>query len=285
MKFKIPATAVAADKLSIKLGEEATAREWKRAAMVYARVRVQAEQGRPSDEEKVKSDLLSPAEYAALGIHGLCSKNTVRRYWQAWSNAITEGLAEPVSLGDEVELPDAEWADYYSPAPVETPPYFVPSGNKDPIPTGDVNEWDAANSFSQQSRRASTMPQGDCPPIASDVDKPEGQPLGPNGWGPEDGRDPRGGFPDAVETDYRPRAPLPDLDDDEDEDFDADYFNETIFNLYLDSLKNYAENIFKTIDGVTFRGDADKTLEVIEKVRETLTEIENAVNHSKENGA
>src|SRR6516164_9422137 len=60
----------AADKLAGELGELATAVARQRAALVYARVRVQDGQGRPT-VEKAKTGLLSPAEYALRGIHGL----------------------------------------------------------------------------------------------------------------------------------------------------------------------------------------------------------------------
>jgi hypothetical protein len=124
-RFTIPVDPHAADRVAGELGELATATEWKRAAIVYARVRVQDSQGRPPTET-VRSALLSPAEYAVRGIHGLRSKTTVRAYWRAWDNAVTEGLAQPVSLGDSVQLPDAEWADYPSTVQPVTPPYYRP---------------------------------------------------------------------------------------------------------------------------------------------------------------
>jgi WhiB family transcriptional regulator, redox-sensing transcriptional regulator len=114
--FTIPADPTDADHLAGELGELATACEWKRAAIVYARVQVSEHGG---DRSKLKSDLangkMTPAEYAVLGIHGLRSPQTVRRYWRAWQRAVDEGLAEPVKLGDTVELPTAEWGDFYAP--------------------------------------------------------------------------------------------------------------------------------------------------------------------------
>jgi hypothetical protein len=76
--FTIPVDPAAADAMAGELGELATATEWKRAAIVYARVRVQEGQGRPPAAEMVSSDLLTPAEYALRGIHGLRSKTTIR---------------------------------------------------------------------------------------------------------------------------------------------------------------------------------------------------------------
>lgn len=161
--FTVPADPAAADAMAGELGALATATEWKRAAIVYARVRVQDGQGRPPGAEKDKTDLLSPAEYALRGIHGLRSKTTVRAYWRAWDNAVAEGLAQPVSLGDTVDLPDAEWADYYQyGSQPTTPPYYVPppSANRhrrDHLALGDFRGG---------------LGLGSCPPLASDMDPP-----------------------------------------------------------------------------------------------------------------
>jgi hypothetical protein len=126
--FTIPVDPTKADDLATELGELATATEWKRAAIVYARVQVGQHGG---DRTKTRTDLdsgkLTTEQYALLGIHGLRSKTTIRAYWRAWDNAINEGVAEPVSLGDEVGLPDAEWADYYHPTMAQlVPPYYRP---------------------------------------------------------------------------------------------------------------------------------------------------------------
>jgi hypothetical protein len=171
--FSIPSDPDKADHLATELGELATATEWKRAALVYARVRVQDSAGRPPGK-KVTDDLLSPAEYALRGIHGLRSKTTVRAYWRAWDNAITEGLAEPVSLGDEVELPDAEWADYYTPQNHTTPPYHRPDGQsvEDVLADSVVGESFTVVRDSGVSMR-DRLGTGQCPPLASTLDDEE----------------------------------------------------------------------------------------------------------------
>jgi len=178
--FAIPADPRKADALAGELGELATSVEWRRAALVYARVRVQDGQGRPT-AEMAKSGLLSPAQYARRGIHGLRSKTTVISYWRAWDNACAEGLAVPVSLGDEVELPSAEWADFYHPVDHSTPPYYVPPqwSMAEPVPTHDVSDDDAHETWEERNRRDG-LGLGSCPPVASDVDQPEGGPLGPS---------------------------------------------------------------------------------------------------------
>jgi hypothetical protein len=163
-RFRIPSDPASADQLASELGELATATEWKRAALVYSRVRVQEGQGRPTSE-KAKFGLLSPAEYALLGVHGLRSRTTIRAYWRAWDNAITEGLARPVKLGDEVELPDAQWEDYYHITP-DCPPWANTAAPSRPV---EEMPWREPG-----RSRWRDLPLGDCPPAASDVDEPPG---------------------------------------------------------------------------------------------------------------
>ena len=137
MRFTIPADPDQADALAGELGELASATEWRRAAIVYSRVHVRDSQGRPT--EKVTSDhLMPPAEYAEKGVYGLRSRTTIRAYWRAWHQAIADGLAQTVSLGDEIELPSVEWNDYYRPLDLTTPPAaadYVPPPPND----GDTN--------------------------------------------------------------------------------------------------------------------------------------------------
>jgi len=111
--FILPASGAEADRLAADLGTVAHATGWKLAALVYARVRVQEQHGRPRTET-VNLDLLSPEQFAALEIRGLTSKNTVRAYWRAWHSAIVRGVAQPVRLGDTVTLPDRDFWDFYA---------------------------------------------------------------------------------------------------------------------------------------------------------------------------
>jgi len=75
---KIPRSVEEAETQLGILGALIHSREWERAAIVAAFVEV-GSQG----VGKVSSDL-SPAEFAAKGIAGLRSKNTVQRYAEAW---------------------------------------------------------------------------------------------------------------------------------------------------------------------------------------------------------
>jgi hypothetical protein len=156
--FVVPAKPGDADKLAGELGELATACEWKRAAIVYARVRVSEHGGHRS---KTKTGLangkIGPKEYALRGVHGLRSPTTIRRYWWAWQHAIDEGLAEPVELGDTIMLPDAEWADYCTPVDRSVPPWANTASPPTPIP--------------HESRRGGDgLGLGECPPKSSDLD-------------------------------------------------------------------------------------------------------------------
>jgi hypothetical protein len=161
--FTIPSDPDKADHLATELGELATAAEWKRAALVYARVRVQdSAGGDPATRAKVKGDIgdqrLTPAEYALRGIHGLRSKTTIRAYYRAWDNAVVEGLAQPVELGDEVELPDsAQWEDCYTPQNRSVSPFERPEPQ---------SETDRQRSQGAANR----LGRGQCPPLASSLD-------------------------------------------------------------------------------------------------------------------
>jgi hypothetical protein len=81
------------------------AREWERAAIVYAftkKVGGGARTGRETGQ-------LSLREFADLGIAGLTNRESVARYHDAWQDAIDKGEAQPVTPGQKIKLPDAEW--------------------------------------------------------------------------------------------------------------------------------------------------------------------------------
>jgi hypothetical protein len=127
--FTLPSTAAEADTVVDSLGVLATATEWKRAAIIHTRVTVRDRRGRPNGQ-KLTNDLLTPDEYAALGIHGLRSATTVRRYCRAWQKAIDDGLTVPGCWGGTVKLPTADWADYYLPDIPDPDPDSGESSNR-----------------------------------------------------------------------------------------------------------------------------------------------------------
>lgn len=108
--IKIPT----AEQLNVALGgldRLLTAKEWERAAIVYAFTTNEDKGGRPenlSDRGQV-SFPASISAFAGLGFAGLLKRQTVAMYRSRWQDAIDQGLASPVSPGDEIELPDVEW--------------------------------------------------------------------------------------------------------------------------------------------------------------------------------
>lgn len=88
-----------------------TASEWRRAAIVWAFTT--DKQGQRTSHTSVQS--LGVAEFAALGISGLQSRNTVAKYRRAWAKAIEAGHAFDVQPGDDVVLPGVDWRTYFNP--------------------------------------------------------------------------------------------------------------------------------------------------------------------------
>jgi hypothetical protein len=149
--FTLPSTATEADGLASDLGVLATATEWKRAAIIHARVTVRDRRGRP-DGQKLTNDLLTPDDYAALGVHGLRSATTVRRYWRAWQRAVDDGLTVPACLGGTVKLPTADWADYYLPDIPDPDPDRGESSNLGTLLAGDLLRVLAVKTFAATDR-------------------------------------------------------------------------------------------------------------------------------------
>jgi len=105
----IPDTIDAAKESLAGLDGLITAKKWERAAVVWAFSEPQ--QGRRNfDGNPTK---LSIADFAALQIQGLTTRETVGRYWKAWQDAIDLGKAEDVFPGNRVTLPDLAWGEVY----------------------------------------------------------------------------------------------------------------------------------------------------------------------------
>ena len=103
MKVTIPASVEEATEQLNGIHSLLTAREWERAAIVAAFAK-EGQAGRPTKSASA-GRLLTPVQFAALGIHGLRSKDTVRRYVRAWAST---GLPRPVS-GEDVDLPTIDF--------------------------------------------------------------------------------------------------------------------------------------------------------------------------------
>jgi hypothetical protein len=90
------------------------AKEWERAAIVYAFTRNgQGERGDSTTSTTISRSLTFTA-FAALGINGLRDPQTVARYRTRWMQAIEHGDAEAVRPGDVVVLPARTWKPFTS---------------------------------------------------------------------------------------------------------------------------------------------------------------------------
>lgn len=91
------------------LGKLVTAKEWERAAIVWAWT-APREFGANQHTQGVNSDTLSFSAFAALGIVGLRSKNSVAHYHSRWQSIIDElGDEYVVRPGDEIPSVEKPW--------------------------------------------------------------------------------------------------------------------------------------------------------------------------------
>lgn len=100
----IPTAAELAERLS-GLDRLLTARQWERAAIVYAYTTNAGPGGQ--HRRRPAPPKMTMREFARQGFAGLSSNKSVEHYRAAWSMAINQGWVPPVDPGDTVELPDA----------------------------------------------------------------------------------------------------------------------------------------------------------------------------------
>lgn len=103
----IPATIEEATASLNGIGGLLTAKEWERAAIVYAFTEDQ--QGKHFDGNPSR---LSITEFAKLGITGLTTREAVARYRNTWIEYGVLGIKP----GDVTDLPDADWPPMSTPA-------------------------------------------------------------------------------------------------------------------------------------------------------------------------
>lgn len=103
----IPQTLDEAAGLLDAVGGLLSAGYWGTAAIVYAYTE-EVGAGRPRKNEQ-KSPFLNLEEFAELGIRGLKTRNSVRKYRQAWQYAMDQGWAELAEPGKRVALPPEEF--------------------------------------------------------------------------------------------------------------------------------------------------------------------------------
>jgi hypothetical protein len=86
-----------------------TAKQWERAAIVYAFTQPGAQGGTQVNDGKPP---LTISAFVALGITGLRDRHQVRLYRKAWESAMEVG-APNAKPGDTIVLPDLPWKDHF----------------------------------------------------------------------------------------------------------------------------------------------------------------------------
>lgn len=109
-QIQIPQTIEEARANLNGLGALLTAKQWERAAIVYA---FTADDVKANQYARSTSTTgMTPREFAKLGIVGLQSDASVRDYRKAWQSAMEDGAAE-AKPGEAVELPSLPWKDHF----------------------------------------------------------------------------------------------------------------------------------------------------------------------------
>lgn len=108
-RVSIPASIEEARAALDGLGALLTAKQWERAAIVYAFTKTVGRGGNHGNDE---NSSLTIAGFAALGIAGLTTRDTVSLYRAAWKSAMDDG-APDAKPGDDVELPNLPWKDHF----------------------------------------------------------------------------------------------------------------------------------------------------------------------------
>lgn len=107
-KIQIPSTIAELKPRLVGLTAIVGTSQWSIAAMVYA-FTTEDDRGGPRPRNRGEITAVSCREFARLGIHGLRSDQTVRRYRQAWADAIADGRAKEARPGRAVALPDGDF--------------------------------------------------------------------------------------------------------------------------------------------------------------------------------
>lgn len=111
--IKIPATIEEATASLTSIDGLVTAKEWSRAAIVFAFTRNDG-RGRPAAAVNARDGAFTMKQFADLKVTGLTKRDTVARYRKAWEQAVADGHATEVEAGQKAMLPDVPWADYYT---------------------------------------------------------------------------------------------------------------------------------------------------------------------------
>lgn len=113
-----------------------TAKQWERAAIVYA----WTEPSKPGPKTGGKPPrTMGLAEFARLGIKGLKDKGQVREYRAAWESAHADGQASlDIKPGDDIDLPNLPWKDHFGEPTAEVQERVAKSVMKDPVRAKEV---------------------------------------------------------------------------------------------------------------------------------------------------
>jgi hypothetical protein len=116
VSIRIPASIAEATTALNGIDALLTAKQWERAAIVYAFTQPNGGGARTVPDQRQ----LSLREFAEKRIPGLRSPSRVSAYRKTWEAAIIDGRARPVGPGDVAELPELPWEEYFNdPAPTE----------------------------------------------------------------------------------------------------------------------------------------------------------------------
>ncbi len=126
VQVAVPETIEETHALLHCVGGFVMAGHWGTAAIVYAWTEPQ--QGKRTDlTSETFCGSYSIDEFAELGIRGLTSAPTVRKYRRAWEHAMAQGWAEPVQPGTVAALPSQD--------------FVVPSDDPHVLNNAGENEW------------------------------------------------------------------------------------------------------------------------------------------------
>jgi hypothetical protein len=104
--MRVPKTIDGAVKQLAGIGKLVTAKEWERAAIVYAFTCPHDPISKSNLSDKGQ---VSWSTFASYGIIGLKSQDTVRAYWDNWNYAISKRKAKRIKAGDEIAIPKLDW--------------------------------------------------------------------------------------------------------------------------------------------------------------------------------
>jgi hypothetical protein len=105
---KIPASLEDAIESLNGISALLVAKEWERAAIVYAFTRDGVAGATEENRSSSTTIPMTPRQFAGLGLIGLASDSSVRNYRKAWASAMEDGAAE-ARPGVTVDLPQMMW--------------------------------------------------------------------------------------------------------------------------------------------------------------------------------